>query len=191
MDLFTLRKDYTLEINKEEVLLVKEFKELFTIKFNSGFVGDKDGRKRHKAFKVLAYIYLVYDWQSPYTEYSEKEKHEAALADTELEEQHVKNDSLIDAAIKKYMDLQETRLVKLLKSSYEVVDKLKQYFEDVDLDERDPHSGRPLFSAKDLMSNLANLSKTVESLQQLEHMVKKEKEVDKGLRAQASPGMFD
>ena len=72
-----------------------------------------------------------------------------------------------------------------------MVDKIRHYFETIDLSERDPESGRPIFTAKDLMTNLASLGKTVESLNQLEYMVKKEQEMSRGLRGAAEPGMFD
>jgi hypothetical protein len=190
MKLFVLRDDFTIEINKEEVLLVKEFEELFSLKFNKDEKGDMDGRKRQKAHKVLAYIYLVYDWKSPYSEYSPREKHEAATLDTGLSEEILRDQAVINA-IRKYMELQDTRILKLLRSSYQVVDKIRHHFETVDLSERDPESGKPIFTAKDLMANLASLGKTVESLSQLEHIVKKEQEMDRSLRGDAEPGMFD
>ena len=190
MDLFNLRDDFTIEINKAEVLLVKEFNDLFTVKFNTNEPGDKEGRKRLRAFKVLSYIYLVYDWKSPYAEYSLKERHIDALKDANLAEEVVK-DELVVKAIEKYLSLQDTRVLKLLKSAYLLVDKLRHHFETLDLEERDPITGKPVFNAKDVMMNLNSLAKTVDSLKQLEYQVKKEKEAEKSLRGDVEPGMFD
>jgi hypothetical protein len=190
MNLFNLRDDFTVELNKEEVLLIKEFSELFSLKFNTNEIGDKDGRKRLRAFKILSYVYLVYDWKSPYSEYSLKERHETALEDAKLKDEDVK-DEVVVKVIDKYLSLQDTRILKLLKSAYLLVDKLRHHFESLDLEERDPMTGKPTFSAKDVMSNLSSLAKTVESLKQLEYQVKKDKESEKGLRGDAESGMFD
>ena len=190
MDLFNLRDDFTIEINKAEVLLVKEFNDLFSLKFNTNEPGDKEGRKRLRAFKVLTYIYLVYDWKSPYSEYSLKERHTDALIDANLNEEVVK-DELVIKAIDKYLSLQETRLLKLFKAANLLVDKLRHHFESLDLEEKDPITGRYMNNAKDVMANLNSLAKTVDSLKQLEYQVKKEKETEKSLRGDVEPGMFD
>lgn len=189
MKLFIL-EDNNIIINKEEILLVKEFADVFTLKFNTGQDGDKDGRKRFRAHKLFTYTYLMYDWQSPYSDYSDKERKEAALEDSELELKVLELEES-QALFNKYLELQDTRLTKLLKSAYRAADELRLYFTLVDLQERDVESGKPIFSAKDLMSNLATMAKTVESLQQLEHMVKKEQEQTKSLRGGGEAGMFD
>lgn len=190
MKFFTLREDYTVELNKEELLLVKEFEDLFSLKFNAGEKGDMDGRKRQKAFKVLAYIYLVHDWKSPYSEFSKKEKHDAALTDTGLTTEAVKEE-LVEKAIEKYLSLQDSRILKLLNSAYKAVDEIRMFFESINLTQLDPVTGKYMYSATDVMKNLSSLAKTVESMQQLESIVKKEKEQDKGLRGDIEPGMFD
>lgn len=185
-----LYENHQVVLNKEEIALVKEFAEVLSLKFNTGEAGDKDGRKRIRAHKVFTYVYLVYDWQSPYAEFSNKEKREAALEDSQLDPKILETDE-VKNVIKKYLDIQDTRLVRLLKAGYDAIDKLRDYFTFVDLHEIDPVSGKPIHAAKDLMSNLNALGKTVDSVQQLEHMVKKEKARDKGLRGDAEAGLFD
>jgi len=189
MNLF-IYEDYRLELNKPELLLIKEFAELFTLKYNSGVEGDKDGRKRLKAFRAFTYIYLVYDWKSPYSEYSDKEKIDAAMEDSKLTQKDL-DDELLTAAIIKYRSLLETRSLKLLADAYCMIDELRLYFRTTSLQERDMETGKPIHSAKEAMANLAALGKTVEGLQQLEFMVKKEQEKEKGVRAGASKGMFE
>lgn len=183
-------ENHQLQLNKEEIALVKEFAEVLSIKFNSGEAGDKEGRKRLRAWKIFTYVYLVYDWQSPYSEFSNKEKREAALEDSKLDEKFIDTPE-VQALIAKYLEIQDSRIVKLLKSAYIAVDELRDYFQFVDLQEVDPVTGKPVYSAKELMGNLNSLAKTVDSLQQLEHMVKKEKAKEKGLRGDAEAGLFD
>lgn len=189
INIFTY-ENYQLELNKPEILLVPEFGELMSLKWNSGETGDKDGRKRERAFKAFAYIYLAYDWKSIFSESSEKERRDAALESSGLNEKYLE-DPVLKAAIKRYVELQDTRITKLLKSAYRATDELRLFFDLVDLQERDPETGKYIFKSNDLMSNIASIAKTVEALQMLEHMVKKEKEKEKGLRGDAIPGLFE
>lgn len=188
MNIF-LFEDYNIILNKEEIILVKEFAEIFSLKWNQGEPGDKDGRKRERAYKLFSYIYLVYDWKSPYSEFSAQEKHEAALEDSGINPDLLKEPE-VKAVIDKYLEMQDSRITKLLKAAYRAADELRLYFTLVDLQERN-EDGKPIFAAKDLMSNISSLANTVSSLQELEIMVKKEKDSEKALRGQADPGLFD
>jgi hypothetical protein len=58
--------------------LVKEFKTLLT--------RDKS-KNKNRAFEELTHIFLAIDWKSPYNQYSELERHEAALDDSGLTEE--------------------------------------------------------------------------------------------------------
>ena len=89
----------------------------------------------------------------------------------------VKSTPKIKAAIEKYKELSETSAVKLLKAARESVTKLEAYFRDVDLTLADDN-GKPIFHAKDLISNLSNMAKVVQSLDELEDLVKKQQQKD-------------
>ena len=66
-----------LELNEPEILLIKEFKDLL----------EKDKTKGKTLFwKELTYIYLAISWKSPYSQYTELERHEEALRDSGLTE---------------------------------------------------------------------------------------------------------
>lgn len=188
MDLFTF-EDYQIQLNKPEILLVKEFADLWETGRNK-IDGDKRGGEKKRAFREFTYIYLVYDWKSPYSEYSEKEKIDAAISDSQLTAVQLKDEKFL-AACKKYNDLQNSRIMKLLQSAYKSCDELRLYFDTIDLQERDPITGKPIYAARDLIASIANLGKTVEGLQELEYMVKKDKEKERGLRGGQEAGMFD
>lgn len=182
--------NYTIRIADEHVMLIKEFRDLLSVSFNQGEKGDLDGKKKIRAFKVLGYIHLVYNWKSPYTEYSDREKHITALQDMNLDEETVRLPE-VEQAIAKYLSIQDTRLVKLQKSANRAIDELRDYFDTLDLQERDPVTGKPLFTAKDAIANIAALAKAVSSLKELEDMVKREKEQSKGLKGDVEEGLFD
>jgi hypothetical protein len=62
----------------------------------------------------------------------------------------------------------------LLQSARDTVDKLILYFDNLDIEERDPVSGKPLFQAKNVIAEITSLNKVHESLITLENMVKKQ-----------------
>ena len=87
----------------------------------------------------------------------------------------VKASLKVKGAIEKYKELSETSAVKLLKSARISVTKLEKYFKTIDLTMLDDH-GKPIYHAKDLVSNLANMGKVVSSLDELEALVQKQKQ---------------
>lgn len=188
MELFTINENMQPVINKADVFLVKEFKALFETQ-RCKMPGDTKGVEKTRALRELAYIFLVYDWKTPYSEYSLKERQEAAILDSQIKPEWT-NDPLVKAAIEKYESLQDSRILRLLNSAYKAVDELRLYFDTLDLTERD-QAGKPIFATKNVMAEIAGLGKTVEGLQQLQYMVMKEREKAKDLRGDATPGMFD
>lgn len=176
-------------LERDEILLVKEFRDLLEPKRNICKL-DKTGEKGLRVIKELTFIYLVHDWKSPYSEYSDSEKEEAGRLDSGLTPEELKDPVFLQAC-KRYRDLQDTRILKMLRSSYTAIDNLRIFFETLDLMETDPNTGKPIYAARDVISNIQNLGKMIEGLQQLEEMVKKEKEQSKALRGEAIAGMFD
>lgn len=75
-------------------------------------------------------------------------------------------------AVDKYKELSETSAIKLLKSARSSVTKLERYFDTINLNILDDH-GKPIYHAKDLIANLANMGKVVNGLEELEAIVKK------------------
>jgi len=56
----------TVILNSADLAIIKEFKTLIK-------------RDKERADREFTYIYLAIDWKSPYSNYSEQERHEAAL----------------------------------------------------------------------------------------------------------------
>lgn len=161
------------ELNHHEITLVKEFSDLMTNERNI-CKEDPKGQYKLKAFREFSYIYLAIDWQSPYADFSEQERHTMALQDSKLTEEEF-NDPLFRAACRKFKSLQEsTRSIRLLHAAQETVDKFIDYFHNIDPEERDPQTGKPIFKVKDIMAEISSLSKVQDELNTLEAMVKKE-----------------
>lgn len=170
-----------LEINEPELLLIREFKALLD--------RDKTNHK-DKATRELTYIYLAIDWKSPYSQYSEYERHQEALMDANITEEEF-NDPIFREACRKYRNLQDSnKSIKLLEAARNAADQFVDYFETiVDLNERD-QNGKPVFQAEKVMKEMAQLNKVHEQLAELEKMVKRELTEQSSIRANATEG-FD
>lgn len=177
------------ELNTPEILLVKEFSALMDNRRNI-CEDDKTGELKLRAFREFTYIWLAIDFQSVYADYSEQERHIAAMQDAGLTEEEF-NDPTFRAACRKYKQLLESnRSLRLLKAAQNKVEDYIDYFNNIsDLNERDAN-GKPIFKATDSMKELTSLHKVVEELEILETSVKKELTEASKVRAGATDGFM-
>ena len=170
-----------------DLVLIDEFKKLLEPSRNK-CKEDPSGLDHIRADREFTYIYLAIDWKSPYSNYSEQERHEAALQDASITEEEW-NDSDFRAACRKYRALQESnRYVRLLKSAELVTDKIVDYFNNVDLEERDEQTGKYVNKVSDIQKAMENAAKQIEVLKQIESLVKKEITEQSAIRAGATEG---
>lgn len=179
----------SVELNTPEIILVKEFEALMKDERNIT-EQDKTGKFKSKAFREFTYIYLALDWQSPYADYPEQERHQLSLQDAKMTNDEF-NDPEFRAACRKFRDIQnQTRSIRLLKAAQETVDKFMDYFHNIDPEERDPATGKPIFKVKDIMAEISSLSKVQDELNTLEQMVKKEMAESSQLRGGYEDGFM-
>ena len=177
------------ELNTPEIILVKEFEALMKDERNIT-EQDKTGKFKSRAFREFTYIYLALDWQSPYADYPEQERHQLSLQDAKMTNDEF-NDPEFRAACRKFRDIQnQTRSIRLLKAAQETVDKFMDYFHNIDPEERDPATGKPIFKVKDIMAEISSLSKVQDELNTLEQMVKKEMAESSQLRGGYEDGFM-
>lgn len=178
-----------IELNIPEILLTKEFSELMKCERNI-CKEDPKGVYGLRAFREFTYIWLAIDWKSIYADYTEQERHQEALRDAGITEEEFNNPEF-RAACRKYRAIQESnRSIKLLQAAQNTVDKFIDYFNNVDPEERDPVTGKPVFKVKDLMAEISSLSKVHDELRNLEEMVKKEMAEQSSIRAGAVEGFM-
>lgn len=178
-------------VNEPEILLIKEFATLWDKKRNE-CKEDKTGIKRLRAYRELTYIWLMIDWQSPYSNYSEQERDVACKQDANITDEEWA-DPYFRAACRKYRELQNSsRVLRLIKSAQGTVDKITDYFDVIDLQERDPLTQKPIYKVKDIMTEMGNVSTVIEQLKTLEILYKKEQEAESnGLMGDVEIGAFD
>lgn len=178
-----------INVNTPEILLVREFKALWDQERNK-CKEDPTGELRMKAFREFTYIWLALDWLSPYSEYSEYERHEECLQDAQLTPQEF-DDPLFRAACRKYRAMQEESwALKCLRSAQNMASKFIDYFTNIDPEERDTLTGKPIFKVRDIMTEITKLAELNDTLKTLEYQVKKEKEAEVSNRGGESDGFI-
>lgn len=176
-----------IELEEPEILLTREFAILMQNERNK-CKEDPHGIEHLRAFREFTYIWLALDWQSVYSNYSEQERHQEALKDSGLSEEEF-NDPNFRAACRKYRALQESnRTIRMLHAAQKTVDKFTDYFENIDPQERDEQTGKPIYKVKDIMAEISQLSKVNDELKILEGQVKKEMAEASQLRGGAIEG---
>ena len=171
-----------------DLVLIDEFKKLLEPSRNKC---DKDpsGLEHIRADREFTYIYLAIDWKSPYANYSNQEKHEAALKDAHITEEEWNNPEF-RAACRKYVSIQDSnRYVRLLQAAQEVTDKIIDYFHNVDLQEQD-EQGKYLVKVKDVQAAMKEAADQIETLKQIESLVKKEVMEQSQIRGGAVEGFM-
>lgn len=177
------------ELNTPDILLVKEFEVLLDPKRNK-CKEDPEGKYKLRAFREFKYIQLAINWKSPYSDFPEQERHQEALRDASISEEEWNNPEF-RAACRKYRALQESnRSIKMLDAARNTVDKFVDYFNNIDPEERDEQTGKPVFKVKDIMTEISTLHKVHEELQILESAVKKELAETSSVRGGAEEGFI-
>ena len=179
-----------IEIDDESILLVREFKALLDVKRNIT-KEDKTGKKLGLAFKEFKYLYLFFDWESPYFPIPEQNRHEEAFLDSELTKEEFDGETFREAC-RKYNEIQESNSsLQALKAAQKAVLAVNYHLSHVDLQERDELTGKPIFKNKDLIAEIKGVKDLLITLKELENQVKKELDVSSGLRGNTEAGMFD
>jgi hypothetical protein len=151
---------------------------------------DRD-KSKHKAtaVKEISYIVFLYSFKSPYLAYSERDRKVKILQDY-FDGQEWKPDKEVEAAIKRYNDLQETATTRLLNASLRLCDKVTEYFDSIDFNEKD-RMGKPIHTLNDVVKNMKDVGPVVKSLESLKDQVLRE-QMDKSIiRGGTDIGLFE
>lgn len=163
----------SLELNTHEILLVKEFEALWDIDRNK-CEEDPTGKNRLRVWKEFKYIWLFVDWKSPYQQYLEMEKHNAAMEDSGLTDEEWQ-DPTFRAAVRKYIEIKDSsRILSLIKTAHRTLEKMRVFLDNIDLDERDPVTNKPIWKGKDILDNIGSIGIMADRLHDLEEKYKKD-----------------
>lgn len=172
MNLFTL--DNGKVKFSPEALLIKEFKDVWE---------NDTSKTKEKAVENLAYVYFITDYKSPYMTYS-PEARSAIIQRDVITQKDWKQTPVIDAAIRKYLELQTTPSMGLLRDAEEAVTKVRSYFKNVDITMDVDGS-----ITKTLISNIEKLGGVIKGLTALRDIVDKEISETKRVRGSGTIGL--
>lgn len=175
---------------EESFYLIKEFNALLDTKRNISAT-DKTGKKKEQAYKEIKFMFLFFDWDSPYFQFAEADRYNEAFLDSALSLSEME-EPVFKEACRKYDELQNTsKIGNLLKSSLKTVDKITNYLDNIDVEERDPLTGKPIFKIKDIIAELKGAKDLIDTIKSLEMSFKKNMEPEGRLRGDKEAGMFD
>lgn len=184
--LFKIDEDYSVQLNKEWILLIPEFEALF--KRDKGSPGDYRGDKKLRARKEFAYIYFMLDFTSPLRDLVEEDKQEHAFKYTGLSIKDIE-DPLFADAYSTYEDLLNAtapalKTVTMLRNGLKTLDA---YFHDVDFTKAD-RMGRLLNSPLEFIKNVSMLPKMHDAIDEFEQRVMNQLRDESGIRGKATKG---
>ena len=131
------------------------------------------------------------DFKSPYFQYKEADKHVAALADSGLTEDQLKDDMFL-AAFRKYKEIQESDpILSLIKTAYNTLFKLQVFLDNIDFEADVDNDGRLLYKPKEIMDSIGSIATMRTRLQELEVMHKKNLAAASKVRGDAELGYRD
>ena len=160
-------------------LYIPPFKELW----------DRDtSEDKSRATKEIAYVAFLcnYSSRNPYMAYSDSIREMYVNRDTIQGDP----DDLVKSAIEKYREFQDTTYTRLLNSSKNAAEKLAHYFDTMDFSKTDAY-GKPLYTGRDLTSNLKEVGNIIKSLTSLEKQVQKDMLETSIVRGGSDVGPFE
>jgi hypothetical protein len=179
MRLFEIDSNYILKIDPIAYTLIP-FKTLWD--------RDKSATK-DIAKKELSYIYFKNDFKSDFYSEPDEEKRAVEVIKHIFGETKWTPDKKVLEAEEFYKDKQRTISSKLLEGALIYTGKIDNFFRNVNLELTDDN-GRYLFNPKQGNDILKDLGKTIESLKQLQDIVKKEQEANNHLRGNRKKSMY-
>ena len=177
-------------VNEPEILLVKEFADLWTNDRNK-CSEDPEGNQKLKGFKELVYIYLAIDWGAPGSKDTPANRQKYAIEASGLTEEDLK-DPIFIAACNKYKELQDgsSTVGPMIQTFRNKLHEIQIFIKNIDYNER-TDTGMPVFKVKETFDAMQQLSKVMASLKQLEAEYKEEQDEISGLRGDTLPGAHD
>ena len=138
-------------INEPEVLLIKEFADVWTNERNQ-CKEDPTGKQKLRGFRELVYIYMAIDWGAPGSKDTPENRHKQALEASSLTEEEF-NDPIFRAACKKYKELQDasSTIGPMIQMFRNKLFEIKIFIESIDYNER-TDTGMPVFKVKRLFN---------------------------------------
>ena len=150
---------------------IPEFKKLWS--------RDKSTYKE-KAVAEISYIVMLHGFHSPYQSYSERDREEVVRRDFFPDDHDWKPDKAVEAAIKKFNELQDSVVLRALRAARTGLDKVTEYFENAGPEDADK-----------IVRLIEKLGPNVKSLDSLIKQVEKEQLEQGNVKGGQGIGLFE
>lgn len=174
-----------------ETLLVSPFKEIWN--------RDKS-KAKHTALEEFAYIEFITSMKksNPYRQYPEDKK-EGVVREAVITNEDWQPDELVKEAVKKIIEFQEesSTTYRYYMSAKRAIETMIEFFNNVDLSERNFKTGNPIYKPSDITRAFNDLEKNMANLKALEKKVEEElfeetkNRSDKQISPFADPGSLN
>ena len=165
---------------KSESLYIKPFRDLWN--------RDKSKHKEQATNEISFIVFLLHP-MSPYMAYPEDVR-ESIIKDDLFGNIDWEADDLVISAKNKYKEFQSTTNTRLLDSAKYAAEELSTYFRSVNFEIIDDR-GKPVYSARELASNLSAIGDIVKSLSMLEKQVRRENIENMSVRGHSEIGDYE
>lgn len=188
MKLFTIDADFKVELNKEWIMLIPEFRVLVHRDKGKKEKGDYDGRLKYRARKEFTFIYFDLDFGSPLRDWDEFARREEAIKYAGLEEKDL--DYEVMQAHKCYNNLllESSRSLRTLRAIKKSMDAVDKQMEDIDFSAVDK-KGEPINNMNTHLLSIQRLGPTYAAIRGFEKDVEDELKGSSSIRGQGTLGL--
>jgi hypothetical protein len=164
-----------------QALAIKPFKVIW----------EKDKSKdKSRAIQELSFVYYMSDERSDYQFLLDEEQREQEIRkDLDIDDKWVR-EQYINDAIAYYVRVSTTTSTLLLASTRNVIQKISNFLDTVDMDERDLRTNKPIHDIGKITASVEKIPKLVRALNEIEKEIIKEKEL-KAQSGNKEIGLFD
>jgi hypothetical protein len=159
-------------------------------------IWDRDTTKdKEIAYQEIKYMYFMSEQlkeKNPYVDYTPGIKEKVIIKD------HIRvpgweADSLVKSAIKKYLDFQEETNgnLRLLNALVKTREKLTKFFNEIDVDERDEKTGKPIYKVGDIMKASKEAESMFTTIEKLDEKIRRESMKEKKGKAATNASDFE
>ena len=166
----------------EEALLIKPFR----------MIWNRDRSEcKLKASQELGFIYFFCDPRSDYMFIVDDDERREKIIGQEGLEAKWKPDKVIKEAMEVYIYLTQTSSSLLLQDIKGVVDKLRVFLKEIDLNEKDPKTGKPVYTLNNITSTIKQIPTLIKELAEAEKLMNKEVEDNTRMRGAGTKKIFE
>ena len=161
MNLFEIENDVV--VFSPQALMIEPFKKIW----------DADKTKgKHKATLILAFIYYMADERSDFMHILDIDERIAEVkVFIDMPESFSGKSKEVTRAIHYYEKLSETTSTKLLQSTRLVLQKISEFLDNINMDERDSRSNKPVHDIGKITSSVEKIPKLIKAINEIEKEV--------------------